>query len=380
LSAASSTASGPTAAALHTRNSSYESSRIEALDGLRGIAIGMVLFLHIGTPYLPEGAIKNILRLCWSGVDLFFVLSGFLIGGILIRNQNSPRLFSVFYVRRALRILPLYYVTIALLLFKIRHQSGDWAPAWYYLFFTSNLWIALQSSWHYLPLSITWSLAVEEQFYLVAPVVCRFTARKNLGCVLAAGCLVPWTLRCLLLLGPDSWRFSGNVITFFRADSFAYGMLAAWAIYTAEGQALNQYLKKYWQGIISVAILGVMALAFRNTSEESPDALAYGYTALAAGYAMMVFVTIEIRPKVSQRILSHPVLRHLGRHAYFIYLWHGIIMTTLHTHFGAFSFPHNSHLGFVMPLAEVGLTWGLAILSWKFFEAPLVRLGHRFSY
>jgi len=355
-------------------------SRIEALDGLRGIAIGLVLFHHTVTGALPEGRLTAMLHLFWSGVDLFLVLSGYLIGSILIKNRSSPKLFPVFYARRALRILPLYYLTLALIFFKLHGQAGDWAPGWYYLSFTSNVWIAMANSWHFLPLAITWSLAVEEQFYLVAPLVCRFTPRKYLGWVIASGCLLPWIARCLLLLGPESWRLSGHVLTPFRADSFAFGMLVAWSVITPEGQSLRTFLTRHWRVLAGVSALGVAALLFRNTAEASPDALLYGYTALASFWAVIVAAAVNSRSIPFLRVARLSGLCHLGRHAYFIYLWHGIVITSLHTRIAEWGLTIGLGGVPLVAVAEIGITWGLATLSWKLFENPFIKLGHRLEY
>jgi len=175
--------------------------RIPELDGLRGIAIGMVLLFHFGMPavYRPGTALSYALvpgRLAWSGVDLFFVLSGFLIGGILLDAKKSTNYFKVFYVRRFFRIVPAYAVALAIFILLelavsngglhrlafltegktgIRTGVGNWIP---YIFFLQNLWMAASSSLG--ALDVTWSLAVEEQFYLTLPLMIRFLSPRQL--------------------------------------------------------------------------------------------------------------------------------------------------------------------------------------------------------
>lgn len=358
-----------------------ERNRIGALDGLRGIAIGMILVHHTVTSALPASRLKDMLNLLWSGVDLFLVLSGFLIGAILIKNRSSPKLFSVFYSRRALRILPLYYLTLALIFFKLPPHTGDWAPAWVYFSFVSNIWIAVTNHWQFLPLGITWSLAVEEQFYLVAPLVCYFTPRKYLGWAIGFGCVVPWIGRGLLFsLAPKTWWFSGHLLTPFRADSFAFGMLLAWALGAPEGQSLLAFLTRHWRALLGITGLGVAAFILRDTHEASPDALLYGYTALASFWAMIILVLLIVRPPVLEGITNLSALRHLGRHAYFIYLWHGIVIIVLQAHLAKWGIATTSGNLLLLTVIEIGITWGLAALSWKLFEGPLVKLGHRLAY
>lgn len=174
------------------------STRIPALDGLRGIAILLVLICHLLAQLKSNSGIFRYAvvagRLTWSGVDLFFVLSGFLIGGILLDARSSPRYYTTFYARRAFRILPIYAVLLALC--SLRYLPFHWLPAslgtfspveipWIaYLTFTQNLWMARLADLGLGTLSPTWSLTVEEQFYLTMPVIVRKIPRAKLATVL----------------------------------------------------------------------------------------------------------------------------------------------------------------------------------------------------
>ncbi len=163
--------------------------RIKELDGIRGAAILFVLAYH----YFSNGAgINNpigrqflkLFSIGWSGVDLFFVLSGFLIVGILLDAKSSNNYFSSFYIRRALRILPLYYLLLTLFLILPIFISNDGIfkltfPFWSYLLFIQNLFMIkfdLGTSW----LGVTWSLAIEEQFYLLLPILVWKLDKKRL--------------------------------------------------------------------------------------------------------------------------------------------------------------------------------------------------------
>lgn len=178
------------------------SVRIAELDGLRGIAILLVLLRHsifgvethsrIGSAFLAAG------QLSWSGVDLFFVLSGFLIGGILLDVRESPRYFQTFYVRRAYRILPIYMLTMAL--FALRHLPfhlpaglGDVSPVpipcLAYFTLTQNFWMAHLGTFGPAATAVTWSLAVEEQFYLTIPFAVRKLGKSALIILLAGAWL-----------------------------------------------------------------------------------------------------------------------------------------------------------------------------------------------
>lgn len=173
--------------------------RIRELDGLRGIAILLVVGFHYFTCQvlpddpLPFRFLGRAFFQGWNGVDLFFVLSGFLIVGILLDARGSRNFFRVFYTRRACRILPLYYLIV--ILFVLLGVTGlvknDWLftgglPLWSYLTLTQNYLMHAQGfgpNW----LGVTWSLAIEEQFYLVIPLLVWLLNRKQLFAVLLIG-------------------------------------------------------------------------------------------------------------------------------------------------------------------------------------------------
>ena len=180
--------------------------RIPELDGLRGIAIGMVLLHHYffqpieAPPSTFLSYLQAAARLGWSGVDLFFVLSGFLIGGILLDARQSTNYFRVFYTRRFLRIIPIYCVFLLLVLalsalgtFGLTSDFSwmfdkrlPWLP---HFLFLQNFWMALTTNFGALGLGVSWSLAVEEQFYVTLPPLVRFLSLRNLAFALAAGIL-----------------------------------------------------------------------------------------------------------------------------------------------------------------------------------------------
>ena len=164
-------------------------SRIEELDGIRGIAILMVLIWHlIGTRlfWVKEEHIlfplKEWLKVGRTGVDLFFVLSGFLIGGIILDNYRKSNFLKVFWIRRCCRILPVLYLTVFAYFVSFNlldHKTypalfSPTLPIWSYLTFTQNIFMAIEKHLGAKFLSVTWSLAIEEQFYIVAPLLSIF--------------------------------------------------------------------------------------------------------------------------------------------------------------------------------------------------------------
>ena len=206
--------------------------QIPALDGLRGIAILLVLLWH-GVFSLPTNSrlLSNLFAvgsLSWSGVDLFFVLSGFLIGGILLDAKQSTRYFKTFYVRRAFRILPLYgFVTGLFLAFHLPFVCtmlhGDCLPSQIplasYPTFTQNLWMAYLGKWGLSGMVVTWSLAVEEQFHLTIPIVIRKLSRSHLAVALISIVIGAPLLRTFMLFNFEHGRFADYLLMPCRADA-----------------------------------------------------------------------------------------------------------------------------------------------------------------
>src|SRR5258708_22658177 len=186
-------------------------ARILELDGLRGLAILLVILCHyVGNPnHAPLGFWPNrflsAFTVGWSGVDLFFVLSGFLIGGILLDARKSPHYFRAFYMRRVFRILPIYYLwtllfaatVIGALVFfpgRLGVTSGDLLRVPVQLLFLQNIFIGMPHfTWTWFV--VTWSLAIEEQFYLLAPPLIRYLSRAAMIRLLASVLFIAPVLR-----------------------------------------------------------------------------------------------------------------------------------------------------------------------------------------
>jgi peptidoglycan/LPS O-acetylase OafA/YrhL len=191
------------------------STRIPELDGLRGIGIGLILVYHyLLLAILPApGSLLWYFqasgRLAWTGVDLFFVLSGFLIGGILLDARESSNYFQVFYMRRFYRIVPLYaaclFIVLVLTRFilplvspRIHWVAVERIPSYAYALFIQNFWMAKQNTLGAFGLAVTWSLAIEEQFYLTLPILIRFFATRTRLVLIGIGILAAPMLRILL--------------------------------------------------------------------------------------------------------------------------------------------------------------------------------------
>ena len=265
--------------------------RIPELDGLRGIAIGMVIIWHYFSttihvqPASPFFYLVAATRLTWSGVDLFFVLSGFLIGGILIDARGAANYFKVFYTRRFFRIVPIY--SVVLLVFPIltilRHPANPTlsrpaAAPWYmYWTFTQNFWMAVTSSLGTNSLVMTWSLAVEEQFYLTLPLLVFLLSPGQLRRAVIGGIAFAPILRLTIhFLLPDNWG-AAYVLMPCRADSLLLGVFAAILLRDPSSKAKIQN-STFFSFAFPVLLLGALLLLLRASDYASPLMATVGYS------------------------------------------------------------------------------------------------------
>src|SRR5205807_122299 len=182
---------------------------------------------HLVETYLPLGSatwlgwLRVAGNLSWSGVDLFFVLSGYFIGGILLDHRSSPQLPRTFYVRRAVRIPPLYYLTLAVTLLgaaRLFPASFTLFPGWVYATFLTNFALSWQNAWDWYPLSVLWSIAVEEQFYLGAPWIVRWIPPARLPVLMLFLIGLAWLLRVTVLHLYPGQNLAGHVLMPMRMD------------------------------------------------------------------------------------------------------------------------------------------------------------------
>lgn len=358
--------------------------RIAQLDGVRGVAILLVLIWHYVRGQLVPGnsaiyRASNAFSLAWSGVDLFFVLSGFLIAGILLDHRDASNFFRVFYIRRACRIFPLYFLllgTFALLLATPLATSPSFAwlfheplPLWSYATFTQNLFMGARGTFGPHWLGITWSLAVEEQFYLFIPVLTFFLPRRVLVSIFALGIAIAPFLR----LG---WPgFHAFVETPWRADSLLSGALLAVLVRWHPFDAAVRRNRTRLFTVFGLLLVGALVLMKRPMLMGG-----FNHLWLAALYSTFVLMAFITNTGVVGAILGSRILVWLGRLSYGIYMFHEAVSGLLH---GAIrhSAPQMRTLSDAgITLSALLITFGLATLSYRFFESPFLRLGYRFGY
>ncbi len=367
-------------------------ARIHGFDGIRGIGMIGVVMIHACEGMLHDPSVRSwsgvqygaiddrawsVIRFSWIAVDLFFVLSGYLITGILLRARDDPHYFRNFYARRILRIFPLFYLVVLARLYL--WPTGDYTALerFAHLAYWSNIWYACEPAQSLLDpaLGVTWSLAIEEHFYLAWPLLVLALGRRALlrACIgLFLGALV---LRTALVLGGGSWRFVW-LFTLCRVDTMALG-----AILAIVGPDRVRGLR--WWGLLTAALMGA-AIWFDDTNASGQRMQTFGFTgnALFGG----CLVVLALRGGLAARILSWRFLRRYGRHSYAIYLSHELVVEQLARLFVA------GRIGWsVQPLAEaagvflpaalvfmaicVGTSLLVGWILWHTIESPFLSLS-----
>jgi peptidoglycan/LPS O-acetylase OafA/YrhL len=263
----------------------------------------------------------------WVGVDCFFVLSGFLITGLLFDAKNAKRYFTNFYARRILRIFPLYYAVLIfalIILPRIHHPkmanfgriAGD---EWCYWAYLSNLSIAYRSEFRHAILDVSWSLAIEEQFYFIWPIaVALLNRRKLMG--LAGVTAVLAFLSRIVLVSFDVHPIPIYVLTFCRVDALAVG---AWLALLVRGPSGVATLSRWTRPLMLGSAVIIAALWFwRGWGWEDPVVQAVGFTLNALFFLALLGHVVGTPIGILARIFCWSPLRVLGKYSYALYWCH----------------------------------------------------------
>jgi peptidoglycan/LPS O-acetylase OafA/YrhL len=371
-------------------------NRIRALDGLRGLAVLLVVVEHLYTvvPEAPAGhwaheVLKRVGALGYSGVDLFFVLSGCLIGGILLDHGASPRLLPTFFARRFFRIIPLY--VLLLLTFFVAREIPSLRAMNYATYFDSPVplwpyWIMLQNvamAWKHdigsFWLGPTWSLGVEEQFYLFMPLLVRNLSRRALVIFCLAAIVVCPLLRTAAML--EAQNFPAAVFLLpMRADSLLLGVLIA---ITLRSESSLNFVRSHRGAFIALLLaLGTVLVVYsvlRLPAGSLPIAT-LGYTVIGLFYAgLVLWVLVFADGKIARSFSLRPLVG-LGLISYFVYLFHTPVAYVLNWLILSRPPLNLSWAGGSVNALSFVVTVLLGALSYRYFEAPLLRIGHRFRY
>ncbi len=370
------------------RTRHFRRGHITALDGLRGLAILGVMATHLLTGDMSHAGfiIHTAFVFATAGVDLFFVLSGFLITGILQDSVGGPRYFRTFYARRALRIFPLYYGVLLALLLLTRplglHWSGTF-PA--FLLYLQNLrWLPSLFSLppqKWVRLDHLWSLAVEEQFYLVWPLVLVFVRRSRsvlLLCV--AGVILAFVARWYGLthgLGFD-WA---NRTTVCRMDELLAGGALLLLTRHPTGERLCTGAATAFAVLLPTVIGYFWLLYYHPPAGLLPFTISFSYTCMAL-LSMLLIASCLHTGSVPNRIFHNRTLRFFGKYSYGLYVLHVLPLPALEhllQHLRRAGVPPvPARLG--IAAAAFALSTAAAWLSFQLYEKQFLRLKRFFDY
>lgn len=364
-----------------------DAGHIAALDGIRALAIFAVMCTHAGGLFPPTRggiAVMHVFGYGWAGVDLFFVLSGMLITGILLDTKGAPGYYRSFYARRTLRIFPLYYVALFVLVLApavhgwitrgVPVNAAGHVGLWTY---TSNIQMVLSESSR--PMTNYtfpfWSLAVEEQFYLVWPLLVARLSRRALARTAAAMIVVAFLLRvCLVATGGHAVGLYVSTPT--RMDALATGALVAIAARAPGG--LTRYRPFVAPAFVASALGLVVLFALSGTNDHDAPLIATGGLSLfaVASAALLVGVLTAAPTSRLRRAFEAPWARHVGARSYGVYVWHVAIFSAARGGANALAAVvpgYVIHGLIAFSLACVAAV-AVANLSWLVIEEPFLRL------
>lgn len=373
-----------------------ERGHILALDGLRGIAILLVVASHFvsNLRITADGWAWPLVAFAhagWAGVDLFFVLSGFLITGILVDARGSNSYFKAFYARRVLRILPAYYgflLAVFVVLPLLHLGAGDnymlarEHQGWYWLHLTNIMMALDQVPGHGpYPSTLFWSLAVEEQFYFIWPAIVALCSTNTLRRVCIAGVIGCITLRIVGGLSGVS-LLALSVIPITRGDTLFVGGLLA-IEYRRGGLDRYAGVAKFAALAATVVLVGLTAFYGELDYLDAGTAMFGSIAIMVLGASAVVIGTATSTSRVSGLLRSR-FLRFFGRYSYAIYIVHTAVLAGLN-HYRPFALLPTAG-GFALPaqmiwaVAYVGVSTGVAMVSWHLVEKHFLRLKRFFPY
>jgi peptidoglycan/LPS O-acetylase OafA/YrhL len=350
-------------------------ARLPEIDGLRGIAIWLVLCGHYFV-FEYSTALRDVSPLAFNlcskfswGVDLFFVISGFLIGGILLEHRHSVALLRTFYLRRALRIWPLYFLIVLLLIGPMYGMGFPaqprYVPYWSYLLFGQNIWMSA-GFWALFAFGPLWSIAVEEQFYVLAPLFVRRASvdRINTLVVITIALAVSMRVVCIFVSAINPKTF-----TLCRMDAIAIGFFGALLIRNDRSFCRRLLEPRRLRCLVALLLPGFVALA---ACTKLPPYLAPMAPLYVAVFFLAVLLFVISSPDaIMSRALRNRLLVISGNYCYFLYLFHYTILDNI-------GLAIEDRL--LVRLVALGVAFLLAVISWRLIEAPLIAIGHRHSY
>ncbi len=348
---------------------------VPALDGLRGLAILMVICYH----YFPG---IRLFSIGWAGVDLFFVLSGYLITGRLQATLDSKHYFENFIKNRILRVFPLYYAVLIIFFIAvyIHAKDGNSSASTFY----SSHWVSFfifTENWSFifygLPddsyLNHFWSLAIEEQFYFFWPWVIYFISpvrrRLMVICLFILGIVITRTY----LYEFSSLEFNYYFNTFCRTDSLLIGAVLS-QLYSENLKIPGRFVNILFAILFFIIITGIYVM--KSAGLFSPFMATAGYTCLAFWYACILYMILEEYSLVKS-FFSIPILRYTGKISFGLYVFHWPVLLILRNKATIWGSSHFQFSKSTLSMTSTGIsiliTFTLSALSYRYFESRFLK-------
>jgi peptidoglycan/LPS O-acetylase OafA/YrhL len=362
-----------------------ENSRIKELDGLRGMTILAAVIYHYINNLINANAssfnfiLKSLTKYLYTSIDMFFLLSGFLVGGILLKNKNSHAFFKTFYIRRIYRIVPLYFLLLVCVLLICNLQIGkgtEWwfdaqIPFWTYFTFFQNIVMGLNNTMGNAWLNPTWSLGVEEQFYISIAFLIYFCPRKLLISILIIGIISAPIFR---YYAPTVYALS--TFTHCRLDSLFGGILIA--LFYQENTFILFFQKHLSKLIIAIVVLLGISFLFSIGKFKMEFYVVNSWFSII--YILILILILVDKNNMLSKMVRFKFFVDLGLYSYSIYLFHKVIL-------GLFFFtllgklPQlNTAFDFLMILSCALLTFMFSRFIFNYFEKKFISIGHRYKY
>jgi peptidoglycan/LPS O-acetylase OafA/YrhL len=374
-------------------------SRFAPLDGLRGIAILVVMVLHffgseVTSINHKEWYVQWVMayvRSGWMGVDLFFALSGYLITKDLVQTKTSRYYFRQFYIKRSCRIFPLYYSVLLLVLtstsillpyiasFRFAALDDVRSTQWLHWIYASNIAILFNPKIHLGPFGHFWSLAVEEHFYLLWPLLIYFIPARSLPMASLMIAVSSLSLRCMFVA--KGWNAAAYCFTLCRLDALTFGAMLA-AIQARE--LPSNVIAKYSRILFFSTLSAITAFAFFVRRLEFLDSLVLctviPVVSVLSASAVGSCITLDATSRW-HRFLSCRTLVFFGIHSYAMYIIHMPLVLLLPRLTRIPDFGANGlqtlmyHTG--ATIIGISVTVALSMITWKLIEQPSMVLRHR---